>query len=343
MQSNNLPKVAIVVLNYNTRSLLERFLPSILATSYANKEVWLVDNASNDNSVEFVKENYTTVNVLQSPENLGYAGGYNWALDQIDADYFVLINSDVWVEPDWLNHLVDTAMRYPEAAAIQPKILDYKDKEKFEYAGAAGGFLDKWGYAFCRGRIFDELEKDQGQYNDERSVFWATGACLFFKAQAFKRSGGLDADFFAHMEEIDLCWRVQKMGYSVMINPASVVYHLGGGTLSEGSNFKYELNFRNNLIMLVKNKDGWWLPVLFWRMVLDGVSVFKFIADGKSRLLFVVLKAHGAFWSGLLTTLKKRKKIKAQTTQEVKLYPYSIVWQYFALKKKVFTRLPGIR
>ena len=337
------PKVAVVVLNYNTRSLLERFLPSIISSTYENKEVWFVDNASSDDSVAYVRNNFKTVNVLESTTNLGYAGGYNWALQQITADYYVLINSDVWVESNWLEHLVDTAIRYPDAAAIQPKILDFKDKEWFEYAGASGGYLDKWGYAFCRGRIFDDLEVDQGQYNDERDIFWATGACLFFKAEAFHKAGGLDADFFAHMEEIDLCWRVQKLGYRVMVNPASSVYHLGGGTLSEGSNFKYELNFRNNLIMLVKNLDGWWMPTVLWRMILDGVSVLKFIVDGKPRLLVVVLKAHWAFWKNLNKTLKKRKEIKAKSTRKVALYQYSIVWQYFAKKIKVFTNLPGIQ
>jgi GT2 family glycosyltransferase len=343
MLSNLQPKVAVVVLNYNTRSLLERFLPSIVDSTYTNKEVWFVDNASTDDSVAFVQQNFKSVKVLESKENRGYAGGYNWALQQIAADYYILINSDVWVEPNWIEHLVDTAIRYPEVAAVQPKILDFKDKEKFEYAGAAGGYLDKWGYAFCRGRVFNELEQDLGQYNDEREIFWATGACLFFKAEAFHEVGGLDADFFAHMEEIDLCWRVQKRGYKVMVNPASVVYHLGGGTLSEGSDFKYELNFRNNLIMLVKNLDGWWGPTLLWRMVLDGVSVLKFIADGKPKLLKVVLKAHFAFWSSLSKTLNKRSEIRAKSTQRVELYTHSVVWQYFAKKKKTFKDLPGIQ
>ena len=275
------PKVAIVILNYNTRSLLERFLPSVLATNYGNKEVWVVDNASHDDSVQFVKDNFDEVKVLTTDTNLGYAGGYNWALTQIDADYYVLLNSDVRVTPNWINPLVDIVLRNPSIGAVQPKILDAKNTEMFEYAGASGGFLDKWGYAFCRGRIFESLEKDEGQYDDEQEVFWATGACLFVNAKMFHEVGGLDDEFFAHMEEIDLCWRLKLKGKKVFVNPQSVVYHVGGGTLSEGSKMKYYLNFRNNLVLLTKNdQSSFWFIKLFWRMILDGISAVKFVVDG---------------------------------------------------------------
>lgn len=209
----------------------------------------------------------------------------------------------------------------------------------FEYAGASGGFLDKWGYAFCRGRIFDVLEKDSGQYNTVEQVFWATGACLFVDAKAYQESGGLDADFFAHMEEIDLCWRLQKMGKLIYVQPQSEVYHIGGGTLTEGSDRKYFLNFRNNLVMMVKNHTGLWLPVLLWRMVLDGVSAIKFVLDGKPSIFVQLIKSHLAFWGSLKSTLTKRKEIKAKWKSKVMLYPKSIVWQHFAKKVKHYSQL----
>jgi GT2 family glycosyltransferase len=334
------PKVAIVILNYNTRALLERFLPSVIETNYGNKEIWVVDNASNDDSVQFVYENFEDVKLLKTDENLGYAGGYNWALKQIDAAYYVLLNSDVRVTPNWINPLIDLALRDKETAAIQPKILDAKNTSMFEYAGAAGGFLDKWGYAFCRGRIFESLEEDLGQYDDEREVFWATGACLFVNSKMFHEVGGLDDEFFAHMEEIDLCWRLKLRGKKIYVNPQSVVYHVGGGTLSEGSKMKYYLNFRNNLVLISKNDQSvFWFLKLFWRMILDGVSGVKFVLDGNPTLFFEVIKAHVAFWKSFRKTLKKRNLIQGASTHQVKLYPQSIVWQHFAKKVKKFSDL----
>ena len=335
------PKVAIVILNYNTRSLLERYLDGVLATEYSNKEVWVVDNASTDDSVDYIQKHHSeSVKLLISPENYGYAGGYNWALKQIEADYYVLLNSDVRVPSNWLKPLVEMALSDKTIAAIQPKILDAKDPEKFEYAGASGGFLDKWGYPFCRGRIFDTLEKDSGQYNDPIEVFWATGACMFVKADAYHTAGMLDADFFAHMEEIDLCWRMQRMGYKVMVQPRSEVFHVGGGTLAEGSERKYFLNFRNNLVLLAKNLHSpLWFFTILWRMVLDGISAVKFIIDGKPKLFVTILKAHFAFWGNFRRVLKKRKEVKALGDSPVSLYPKSIVWQYFAKGKKGFTDL----
>ena len=224
------PKVAVVVLNYNTQALLEKYLGDILASDYDNMDVWVVDNASKDDSVSFLKSQFQEqVHILVSEENRGYAGGYNWALSQIDAEYYVLINSDVRVSKNWLYPLVSLAKKNSKIGAIQPKILDDKKTQFFEYAGASGGYIDKWGYPFCRGRIFDTLEKDTGQYDDARPIFWASGACLFVRSEAFKKSGGFDADFFAHMEEIDLCWRMQNLGYQIYVEPKSEVYHLGGG------------------------------------------------------------------------------------------------------------------
>lgn len=335
------PSVAIVILNYNTRALLGQFLAGVVASSYASKTVWVVDNASTDDSVDYVKTNFAgRVELLVSPQNYGYAGGYNWALDQIDSEYYVLLNSDVRVHPDWLNSLVDMAVRDPKIGAIQPKILDEKNSRKFEYAGASGGFLDKWGYPFCRGRIFDTLEADQGHYDEPMRVFWATGACMFLRAEAFRSAGKLDADFFAHMEEIDLCWRLQRRGYTVMVEPKSVVFHIGGGTLAEGSDQKYFLNFRNNLYLLAKNhaSDFWFLIVL-WRMVLDGISAIKFVASGKYSVFFAIIKAHRAFWKNSGTVLKKRKDVKTLGDTPVALYPKSIVWQYFVRGKKRFIEL----
>ncbi|MEN8696338.1 MAG: glycosyltransferase family 2 protein [Bacteroidia bacterium] len=335
------PKVAIVILNYNTRPLLERFLPSVLATDYSNKEVWVVDNASMDDSVEYVQQHFSDeTRVLVSPKNYGYAGGYNWALEQIEADYYVLLNSDVRVPSNWLKPLVELAIADKQVAAIQPKIKDAVRTELFEYAGASGGYLDKWGYPFCRGRIFDTLEEDKQQYDDVQEVFWATGACMFVRADVFHQAGALDADFFAHMEEIDLCWRMQRMGYKVMVQPRSEVFHVGGGTLTEGSDRKYFLNFRNNLVLLAKNHSSpFWFFIILWRMVLDGISALKFIIDGKASLFMTIIKAHFAFWGKFHTILGKRRWVKSLGTEDVTLYPKSIVWQFFAQGKKKFTDL----
>ncbi len=334
------PKVAVVILNYNTKPLLERFLPSVTATEYANKEIWVVDNASKDGSAQFVYDNFEDVKVLETKANLGYAGGYNWALKRIDADYYVLLNSDVDVNPKWLNPLVELAISNNKIGAIQPKILDAKDKSMFEYAGASGGFLDKWGYPFCRGRIFDHLEKDNGQYNEKKQIFWATGACMFVSSEAYTNAGGLDVDFFAHMEEIDLCWRMQRMGYEIWVNPESEVFHVGGGTLAEGSSKKYFLNFKNNLILIVKNEQGnFWFVKLIWRMILDGASYFKFLFAGNSQVASAILKAHFAFWKDFRSAIGKRKNIKLLGSTQVKLFNKSIVWHHFAKKVTKFSQL----
>jgi GT2 family glycosyltransferase len=338
------PKVAVVILNYNTQELLEKYLPDILATDFDNMDVWVVDNASTDNSVSFLKSQFhQQIHILTSSENKGYAGGYNWALDQIEAEYYVLINSDVRVSKSWLRPLVDLAHANPKIGAIQPKILDDKRAQYFEYAGASGGFIDRWGYPFCRGRIFDSLEQDIGQYDDTTSIFWAAGACLFVRADVFHNSGGFDDDLFAHMEEIDLCWRMQNLGHEIYVEPKSEVYHLGGGTLSEGSSFKYFLNYRNNLILITKNlASSFWLGTLFWRMILDGISALKFVLDGKPKLFLTVLKAHFSFWSSLKSSIVKRKQIQANRVTRPRLYNHSVVWLYFFRKKTKFKDLPNV-
>ena len=265
-------KTAVVVLNWNGKAWLEKFLPNLVNHSQV-ATVFVADNASTDDSVDYVKINFPTVKIIVNASNGGYAKGYNDVLKQIDAEYFVLINSDIEVTAGWLSPIISLMDSDKQIASCQPKILNYNSKTKFEYAGASGGFIDNLGYPFCRGRIFDDLEQDKGQYNDAVEVFWATGACLFVRSTHFWELGGLDEDFFAHQEEIDLCWRLKNKGYKIMVQPKSVVYHVGGGTLNAGSPFKTHLNFRNNLFMLFKN-----LPIssLFttipMRLVLDGVA-----------------------------------------------------------------------
>jgi len=269
-------KTAVVVLNWNGKAWLEKFLPNLVKHSQ-EATVFVADNASTDDSVDFVKNNFPTVKIIINASNGGYAKGYNYALKKIDAQYFVLINSDIEVTEGWLSPIIYLMDSDKNIAACQPKLLDYKERNSFEYAGASGGFIDNLGYPFCRGRIFDNLEQDKGQYNDAIEVFWATGACLFVRASHFIDIGGLDEDFFAHQEEIDLCWRLKNKGYKIMVQPKSIVFHVGGGTLNSGSPFKTHLNFRNNLFMLFKNLPASSLfTTIPIRLVLDGVAALTF-------------------------------------------------------------------
>lgn len=332
------PKVSIVILNYNTRHFLEKFLPSVLATDYENFEVVLADNASKDDSVEFVRQNFPTVKIIVLSENYGFAGGYNKALAQVKADYFVLLNSDVEVPKDWLKPLVALAESDFKIAAIQPKLLDYKDKTKFEYAGGSGGFIDKYGYPFCRGRWFNHLEMDNGQYNDSREIFWATGACFLIRSKYWEQANGLDEDFFAHMEEIDLCWRLKNSGYKIMVCPQSVVYHVGGGTLPVGNPRKTYLNFRNGLFLLCKNLHSSRLwQVLFIRFVMDGLAGIKFLTEFKFREIGAILKAHMVFYSQLRYWLKKRKLSTPQTLKPENMYQRSMVFDFYLKGKRKFS------
>lgn len=300
-------KLAIVILNWNGQKLLAKFLPNIVANS-SNTPIYVVDNNSTDNSVQWLKNNYNFIPIIQHPKNLGYAKGYNWALKHINADIICLLNSDVKVSPEWLHPIIEHFKNQPNTAIVQPKILSYKSPEKFEYAGAAGGYIDQYGYAFCRGRVMNQLEIDQNQYPTQ-NVFWASGACMFVRKSVFDELNGFDEDFFAHYEEIDLCWRAQNHQYQVACVTESIVYHVGGATLKNTNPFKTYLNFRNSLFTLTKNLPSKKLfPIIFHRLVLDGIAGIYFLAQGKLNHFFSILKAHGSFYLNLKSMLQKRSK-----------------------------------
>ena len=326
------PTVAIVILNYNGRHYLEKFLPGVLIHS-KGYEIWVADNASSDHSVKWLHEHYPSVKTLHISENRGYAGGYNEALRQIDSQYYILLNSDIEVTAGWIEPVISFMESDDKIAACQPKILAYDLPSHFEYAGAAGGYMDYLGYPFCRGRIFDTREEDTGQYNDSIDVFWATGACLFVKSRAFHEANGFDERFFAHMEEIDLCWRLLNLGYRITYCGNAAVYHVGGGTLHKSNPKKTFLNYRNNLIMLFKNlPEGRLLKTLFLRLILDGLSSVRFIATGAWPDVFAILKAHYAFYRMVPSLMKGKKR----TIYKAPLYYRSIVWEYFILGKRRF-------
>jgi len=332
-------KTAVVVLNWNGKVWLEKFLPTLVKHSQ-EATVFMADNASTDDSVAFVKSHFPSVKIIVNATNGGYAKGYNDALKQIDAEYYVLINSDIEVTEGWLTPII-TLMDYDKKiAACQPKVLDYNNRSKFEYAGASGGFMDNLGYPFCRGRIFNDLEQDNGQYNDAIEVFWATGACLFVRATHFNDLGGLDEDFFAHQEEIDLCWRLKNSGYKIMVEPKSVVYHVGGGTLDTGSPFKTHLNFRNNLFMLFKNlPTSSLLTTIPMRLVLDGVAAFTFLNKEKGlQHVLAIAKAHFVFYFAISKLMVKRQKIKQKNTLTGKVN-YSILFKNKIKGIKQFSEL----
>ena len=323
-------KIAVVVLNWNGKAWLEKFLPTLEEYSQ-EATVFVADNASTDDSVDYVKINFPTVKIIINASNGGYAKGYNDVLKQIDSEYFVLINSDIEVTAGWLSPIIALMDNDKQIAACQPKILDYNNKNNFEYAGASGGFIDNLGYPFCRGRIFNNIEHDIGQYNDEVEVFWATGACLFVRSLHFWEVSGLDEDFFAHQEEIDLCWRLKNKGYKIMVEPKSQVFHVGGGTLNAGSPFKTHLNFRNNLYMLFKNLPTSFLFVVIpMRLVLDGVASLTFLNQPKGLQHFLAIaKAHFGFYFEIPKLLVKRQEIK-QKNNLVGKVNYSIL-----LKNKI--------
>ena len=328
-------KIAVVILNWNGQKLLEQFLPSVVQYS-SEADIYVADNDSTDESVAFVKKNFPTVKIIKNERNFGFAQGYNEALKSVDAEIYALVNSDIEVTENWLKPVIETFENEPKTAIIQPKILDFKRKEYFEYAGAAGGFADKYGYMFCRGRIFETLEKDNGQYNDNCEIFWASGACFFIRSSVYKELKGFDADFFAHQEEIDLCWRTFNKGHIIKYNSKSTVYHVGGATLQQGNPMKTYLNFRNSLLMLVKNlPKKQMIPVLFIRLVLDGIAGIQFIAQGKFKHFWAVLKAHSSFYKLFDKNYKKRSSFQKETYYKTK----NIVYQYFVRKRKVFNRI----
>ena len=334
------PSVAAVILNWNGLKYLEKFLPSVIASTYPNMEIVVGDNASTDNSVVFLRENYPSVRIIINDQNYGFAEGYNRILEQVDAEYFILLNSDVEVSAKWIEPIVHMMESEPYIAVAQPKILSYNKRDHFEYAGAAGGYIDSFGYPFCRGRIFDTVEPDLGQYDDVSEIFWASGAALFIKQKNWIEIGGLDGDFFAHMEEIDLCWRLKNKGYMIVFCPKSKVYHLGGGTLNAESPFKTYLNFRNNLVLLQKNLPfGRACLVIFIRFWLDLLSLLKYLIDGKPKNAIAISKAHFYFLGNIFKNTKKARSIKISDFNKKGLYKGSIVWQYFIKKKKTFSSL----
>ncbi|WOD45344.1 glycosyltransferase family 2 protein [Hwangdonia lutea] len=329
-------KIAIVILNWNGKKLLEQFLPSVIEYSSEEAEIYVADNASTDDSVSFVKSSFPTIKIIQNKENGGYAKGYNEALKRIDADVFCLLNSDVEVTKNWLTPIIDTFKTEENTAIIQPKILDYNKRDYFEYAGAAGGFIDKFGYPYCRGRIFNTIEKDKGQYNDTTEIFWASGACLFIKKEVFKSLNGFDEAFFAHMEEIDLCWRAQNLGYQIKYVGSSTIFHVGGATLNNTNPKKTFLNFRNSLFAVTKNAKGNLFFLILARLILDGVASAKFLFQLKFKHIIAVLKAHLGFYSHLPYLLKQRKALN----QTVKYYQKtSIVFAYFVNNKNNYKSL----
>ena len=332
-------RVAVVILNYNGKKFLEEFLPNVIAnTDAALADIVVADNASTDGSKEFMHEHFPDIRLIDNGSNGGFATGYNLALRQIEAEYFVLLNSDIEVTPRWIEPVIELMDANPQIAACQPKILSYYEKQKFEYAGASGGFIDKYGYPFCRGRVFQHLEEDKGQYDDICEVFWATGACMFVRADLYIKHGGLDDSFFAHMEEIDFCWRMKNLGYQIYCCPQSKVYHIGGGTLPKGSARKTYLNFRNNLSLLTKNLPSnrvFW--VIAYRILLDWVAAVKFLFGGGLDDFWAVIRAHFAFYQRIPSIRQARKNLP--TRQVGEMYQKNIVVENYLRGKKCFSDL----
>ncbi|MFZ5552870.1 MAG: glycosyltransferase family 2 protein [Bacteroidota bacterium] len=333
-------KIIVAILNYNGKKHLEHFLPSVLKNS-DGAEIVIIDNASTDDSVEFLKKNHSHLRIVQNLTNGGFAQGYNEGLQQLEADIFVLLNSDVEVTPGWITPVAELLMKDEKNAAAQPKILSYIRKTHFEHAGAAGGFIDKDGYPFCRGRIFNEVEEDIGQYNVSGEIFWATGACMFIKAKCFKEENGFDAGFFAHMEEIDLCWRLKNRGYKMMYCADSKVYHLGGGTLNYESPRKTYLNFRNNLYAIHKNYNGPLFLKLLRRKTLDGIAGVVFLLSGKYKHAWMIMLAHFHYYRQFSQLNRKREYISATRKNEnlTGVYDGSVTYDFFVGKKKRFSDL----
>ena len=325
-------EVAVVILNWNGAELLQQFMPKIIAYS-AEATIYVADNASTDESISVLQTQFPSVKIIQNKENFGFAKGYNEALKFVDADVFALVNSDIEVTPNWLQPIIETFLKETETSIIQPKILDFKNKVNFEYAGAAGGFIDAYGYPFCRGRIFETIEEDRGQYNNAIEIFWASGACFFIRSQVYNSLGGFDDSFFAHQEEIDLCWRAYNKKFITKYIPNSIVYHVGGATLQQGNPKKTFLNFRNSLYMLTKNLPNNKLFIrLIIRMILDGIAGVQFLFQGKPKHFSAILKAHYSFYKNFSSIYKKREPIQSKNYFKTK----SVVFSYFLRNGKVF-------
>ncbi len=335
-------KVAVVILNWNGEAMLRRFLPTVVRYSCDEAEIWVADNASDDASVQLLHEHFPSVRLIQLDKNYGFAEGYNRALAQIEAEYYVLLNSDVEVTHHWLTPLVEYMDAYPDVAACQPKLLSEANRDYFEYAGASGGFIDRYGYPFCRGRIFNTVEEDNGQYDYIIDILWATGACMLIRSADYREAHGLDGRFFAHNEEIDLCWRLRQRGRRIVCIPESEVYHVGGGTLPKSNPTKTFLNFRNNLTMLYKNlPDGELKGVMRVRRVLDYVAALKMLVADRSWADFkAVVKARRAFYRWRHNFDDDRREIgRTRTAGPSERVGYSILWQYYVKGRKTFSRL----
>jgi GT2 family glycosyltransferase len=338
---------SIVILNWNGVKFLQQFLPILIKnTTLSNTEIIVADNASTDNSLLVLKEQFPTIKTIVLDKNYGFAGGYNKALAQLESDYYVLLNSDVEVTPNWLTPIIDFMKSHKEVAACQPKILSYNSRNYFEHAGAAGGFIDKFGYPYCRGRVFGTVEQDNGQYDTETDIFWASGACLVVRSEIYWKVGGLDDDFFAHMEEIDLCWRLKSRGYRVMCIPQSSVFHIGGGTLNTENPHKTYLNFRNNLLLLYKNLPNKTLNnTLRWRKYLDYLAFVQLFLTGKPRNAFSILKARKDFKMTQPNFQKKRAEniLYATNNDKLVILQKSLVFEYYLKGKKTFDKITTLK
>ncbi len=328
-------KLAVVILNWNGKRFLEQFLPALERSLPGYAEVVVADNASTDDSVPFLRSAYPGIRIILNERNEGFAQGYNLALEQVDAQYFCLLNSDIEVTEHWIEPVVEMMDANPKIAAVQPKLLSYRRRDEFEYAGAAGGFIDKYGYPFCRGRVFSNIEKDHGQYDTEADIFWATGAAMFVRSDVYRTMGGLDPDFFAHMEEIDFCWRIRNTGYKIKVCPRSVVYHIGGGTLPKNNSYKTYLNFRNNLFLLLKNlPDERISRTLAVRFILDQVAALFFLLQGHFRDFTAVYKAMRDFYKNYASCKAKRNTLPKLAYADT--YPKSVVFLHYFKRKKIF-------
>ena len=336
-------KTAVVILNWNGQKLLEQFLPALLLHTPAEiAELIIADNGSTDGSESFLTDHYPQIRRILFDQNYGFAEGYNRALSQLNHEYVVLLNSDVEVCSHWLETAIDYLDAHPEVVALQPKLLDYKDKTAFEYAGASGGFLDIYGYPFCRGRIFATVEKDEGQYDKPVEVFWATGACLFIRLKEYNEAGGLDKNFFAHQEEIDLCWRLKARGKKIVCLPQSAVYHVGGATLKMEHPQKTFLNFRNNLLMVYKNlPEQYYRKVMFFRFFFDYLAALQFILKGYPANAWSVLKARHDFSRQKKNYRLIRKENLEKTTKELLsgLLLHSLLWKYYFNNQKKYKQV----
>ena len=340
LDQDKIEPVAVVILNWNGKKYLQEFLPFLFSSSYPGLKVYVADNGSSDDSIQFLEQAYPNVIIIDNKSNYGFAGGYNIALKSVREELIVLLNSDIEVTPHWIEPAITLFESDPNIGAIQPKIMDFKNRKSFEYAGAAGGWIDILGYPFSKGRVFDKLELDNGQYDNSEEIFWASGAAMFIRKSAFLKAGGFDACFFAHQEEIDLCWRMQKAGYKIISCPDSIVYHIGGGTLSKDNPRKIYLNFRNNLIMLWKNLSmGQVLWILPFRFALDAISAWKNLLSGQPAFFTAIMKAHFSFMRWLISERKSGVYFYSNKVEPKGVFKGSVVWQHFVKRKNKFSEI----